>query len=143
MEDGVTGTFTMFFAQQTGVFWGLLLSFLSIATASPLSRRNATITGPGVSPEAFKRAVSAPYVFTAFTSVSESNLYVYTSTDATTFALLKGPAYTPPTGLIRDPSVILHSEYVDWLYPYSQRSCLALLVANIILHVCETSFPLG
>ncbi|TFK38292.1 arabinosidase [Crucibulum laeve] len=58
----------------------------------------------------FKRAVSAPYVFTAFTGASESNLYVYTSSDATNFSLLKGPAYTPPTGLIRDPSVILHTD---------------------------------
>jgi hypothetical protein len=58
----------------------------------------------------FKRAISAPYVFTAFTAASESNLYVYTSNDATTFSLLKGPAYTPPTGLIRDPSVMLHTD---------------------------------
>ncbi|KDQ31778.1 glycoside hydrolase family 43 protein [Pleurotus ostreatus PC15] len=84
----------MFFANRAGFYWIL----------------NVTITGPAVSPEAFKRAVSAPYVFTAFTSVSESNLYVYTSSDATNFALLKGPAYTPPTGLIRDPSVILHTD---------------------------------
>ncbi|KAF8997068.1 arabinosidase [Cyathus striatus] len=65
---------------------------------------------PELSPKMFKRAVSAPYVFTAFTSASESNLYVYTSSDATNFSLLKGPAYTPPTGLIRDPSVILHTD---------------------------------
>lgn len=101
----------MFFANRTGFYWILALSLLSIAAASPLSTKNVTITGPAVSPETFKRAVSAPYVFTAFTSVSESNLYVYTSSDATNFALLKGPAYTPPTGLIRDPSVILHTEY--------------------------------
>ncbi|TFK73379.1 arabinosidase [Pluteus cervinus] len=75
--------------------------------ASPLN-----FTGPAVSADAFKRAVSAPYVFTAFTSVSESNLYVYTSNDGTNFTLLKGPAYTPPSGLIRDPSLILHTEQV-------------------------------
>ncbi|KAF7426055.1 hypothetical protein PC9H_008420 [Pleurotus ostreatus] len=100
----------MFFANRAGFYWILVLSLLSIAAASPLSTKNVTITGPAVSPEAFKRAVSAPYVFTAFTSVSESNLYVYTSSDATNFALLKGPAYTPPAGLIRDPSVILHTD---------------------------------
>ncbi|KAF8880313.1 arabinosidase [Infundibulicybe gibba] len=80
----------------------------SWVSASPLS--NLTIVGPHVSPESFKRAVSAPYVFTAFTAASESNLYVYTSNDGTNFSLLKGPAYTPPTGLIRDPSVILHTD---------------------------------
>jgi len=74
---------------------------------------NVTSTTPELSPEMFKRAISSPYIFTAFTSASESNLYVYTSNDATTWTLLKGPAYTPPSGLIRDPSVILHTEYVS------------------------------
>ncbi|PPQ70039.1 hypothetical protein CVT24_003806 [Panaeolus cyanescens] len=71
---------------------------------------NITSTMPALSPELFKRAIASPYIFTAFTSASESNLYVYTSNDATNFSLLKGPAYTPPSGLIRDPSVILHTE---------------------------------
>jgi hypothetical protein len=86
----------------------VLIFAVAFALASPLS--NLTTTTPELSLEAFKRAVSAPYVFTAFTSASESNLYVYTSNDGTIFSLLKGPAYTPPTGLIRDPSVILHTE---------------------------------
>ncbi|WP_083886638.1 family 43 glycosylhydrolase [Actinoalloteichus spitiensis] len=50
------------------------------------------------------------YVFTAFTNDSESNMYVYESADATTFTLLHGPAYEPPTGLVRDPSVIRHGD---------------------------------
>lgn len=32
------------------------------------------------------------YVFTAFTSESESNLFVYLNADAQNFVLLKGPA---------------------------------------------------
>ncbi|KAL7269759.1 hypothetical protein RUND412_007561 [Rhizina undulata] len=55
-------------------------------------------------------ANAASYVFTVFTSSSESNLYVYTSTDATTFTLLAGPTYEPSGTLIRDPSIILHSD---------------------------------
>lgn len=92
------------------------LSLLSFARATPvrpfadLTTNITSTTGPELSLEEFKRAVSAPYVFPVFTSASESNLYVYTSSDATTFNLLKGPAYTPPTGLIRDPSIILHTE---------------------------------
>lgn len=66
------------------------LALLSSAFAAPLT----------------ERAISAAYVFTAFTSTSESNLYVYTSSDAIDFDLLAGPTYTPATGLIRDPSVI-------------------------------------
>ena len=50
------------------------------------------------------------YVFTAFTNGSESNMYVYTSTDGLNFKLTKGPAYTPPMDLVRDPSVIKHSD---------------------------------
>ncbi|KAF5311549.1 hypothetical protein D9758_017934 [Tetrapyrgos nigripes] len=81
----------------------------AVALKIPTSS-NISSTTPALSPEAFKRAVSAPYVFTAFTDASESNLYVYTSQDGTNFNLLKGPAFTPPSGLIRDPSVILHSD---------------------------------
>jgi hypothetical protein len=46
------------------------------------------------------------YVFTAFTNSSESNMNVYTSTDATNFTVLKSAAYTPPSGLVRDPSIL-------------------------------------
>ncbi|MGW7499922.1 glycoside hydrolase family 43 protein [Streptomyces luteogriseus] len=50
------------------------------------------------------------YTMTAFTNSSESNLYVYDSPDATGFTLQKGPAYTPPSGLIRDPSIFKHTD---------------------------------
>jgi hypothetical protein len=50
------------------------------------------------------------YTMTAFTNTSESNMYVYDSPDATTYTLRKGPAYTPPSGLIRDPSIFKHTD---------------------------------
>ncbi|MBP2336458.1 hypothetical protein JOF41_002636 [Saccharothrix coeruleofusca] len=50
------------------------------------------------------------YLMTAFTNTSESNMYVYDSPDATDFALVRANAYTPPTGLIRDPSVMRHTD---------------------------------
>lgn len=55
-------------------------------------------------------ATSSRYTMTAFTNSSESAMYVYDSPDATTFTSLKGPAYSPPTGLIRDPSVFKHTD---------------------------------
>ncbi len=64
--------------------------------------------GAGAGGAAGGGAVS--FVFTAFTNTSESNMYVYQSTDALNFTLLKGPAYTPPSGLVRDPSVRRHSD---------------------------------
>lgn len=97
---------------RLGFLTALLSALCTLSLAAP-APANITSTAPALSLEMFKRAVSAPYVFTAFTSASESNLYVYTSNDGTTFKLLKGPTYTPPSGLIRDPSVILHTEYVD------------------------------
>ncbi|MFJ8635607.1 hypothetical protein [Streptomyces sp. NPDC093568] len=50
------------------------------------------------------------YTMTAFTNSSESSMYVYDSPDATGFTLQKGPAYTPPSGLIRDPSIFKHTD---------------------------------
>ncbi|MBW4700792.1 glycoside hydrolase family 43 protein [Micromonospora sp. RL09-050-HVF-A] len=50
------------------------------------------------------------YLMTAFTNSSESNMYVYDSADATRFTLQRANAYTPPSGLVRDPSVIRHTD---------------------------------
>jgi hypothetical protein len=51
---------------------------------------------------------------TAFTNASQSNMSVYDSADGTRFTLKKPLAYTPPKGLIRDPSVIKHTD--GWYY---------------------------
>ncbi|GAA1745075.1 glycoside hydrolase family 43 protein [Luedemannella helvata] len=61
------------------------------------------------------------YTMTAFTNSSESNLYVYDSPDAAGFTLRKGPAYTPPTGAIRDPSVFRHTDGYYYL-TYTTRT---------------------
>jgi hypothetical protein len=53
------------------------------------------------------------YIFTVFPNPDEHELYVYDSSNASEWSLLKGPAWTPPSGsTIRDPSVIYHTEYV-------------------------------
>ncbi|KXN83091.1 hypothetical protein AN958_01842 [Leucoagaricus sp. SymC.cos] len=106
----------------------------TLGIAAPVAN-NITSTTPALSPEMFKRAVSAPYVFTAFTSASESNLYVYTSSDGTNFNLLKGPAYTPPTGLIRDPSVILHTDgkyYITYTTDWTGQNFAIASSSNLI-----------
>ena len=54
------------------------------------------------------------YTMTAFTNASQSNMSVYDSADGTRFALKKPLAYTPPKGLIRDPSVMKHAD--GWYY---------------------------
>jgi hypothetical protein len=51
-------------------------------------------------------AATTRYVFPAFTNSSQSNMNVYTSSDGLNFKVLKANAYTPPSGLVRDPSII-------------------------------------
>ncbi|MFC4531188.1 glycoside hydrolase family 43 protein [Sphaerisporangium dianthi] len=50
------------------------------------------------------------YLMTAFTNSSESNMYVYDSSNATNYNLVRANAYKPPSGLIRDPSVMRHTD---------------------------------
>ncbi len=62
-------------------------------------------------PSVASAAGPAPhYLMTAFTNSSESNMYVYDSANATNFTQVRANAYTPPSGLIRDPSVIRHTD---------------------------------
>ncbi|MBU5353959.1 glycoside hydrolase family 43 protein [Paenibacillus barcinonensis] len=56
------------------------------------------------------KATTSVYTMTAFTNTSESNMYIYESYNATHYGLLKGPAYTPPSNLIRDPSIMKHTD---------------------------------
>ncbi|PXX61614.1 glycosyl hydrolase family 43 [Nocardia tenerifensis] len=82
-------------------------SALAMAAGVPLSLlalKHATARQPAMR-----------YTMTAFTNSSETDLYVYESTDATNFQLLRGPAYRPPTGLLRDPSLFRHVDGVYYL----------------------------
>lgn len=56
-------------------------------------------------------ATATRYVFTAFTNASESNMNVYSSGDGVNFTLVKASAYTPPSGLVRDPSLLYANGY--------------------------------
>jgi len=73
--------------------------------AAPATGAPATAT-PVPPPAAAEPRASDRYVFTALTNGSESNMSVYTSSDALNFTLLKADAYTPPSGQVRDPSVL-------------------------------------
>ncbi len=65
----------------------------------------------GLGAPAAEAAGPAPhYLMTAFTNSSESNMYVYDSSDGTTWNLIRANAYTPPSGLIRDPSIMRHTD---------------------------------
>lgn len=50
------------------------------------------------------------YTMTAFRAGDDTTLAVYESTDATTFVPVAEHAYTPPAGLVRDPSITRHTD---------------------------------
>ncbi|NUS44731.1 MAG: family 43 glycosylhydrolase [Mycobacteriaceae bacterium] len=55
------------------------------------------------------------YTMTAFTNSSESKMFVYDSTDGANFRPVGGGhAYSPPAGLVRDPSMMRHLD--GWYY---------------------------
>jgi sucrose-6-phosphate hydrolase SacC (GH32 family) len=86
--------------------WSMLA--LVAVLAIPLS---TTYAAPKI---AGKALASSRYTFAVFTNSSESRMYIYQSTDGLNFSLLAGPTYTPPTGLLRDPSIIRNT--ADGLY---------------------------
>src|SRR5882672_11210944 len=50
------------------------------------------------------------YTIAAFTNSSDYKVNIYQADDATSFRLVKAAAYTPPTGRIRDASILKHSD---------------------------------
>jgi hypothetical protein len=55
-------------------------------------------------------AATTRYTFTGFPYSSEKKMDVYQSGNGTSFTLLKGSAYSPPSSaLVRDPSIFRHS----------------------------------
>jgi hypothetical protein len=64
----------------------------------------------GLPHQSAQAATTTQYLFAVFTNGSESNMYLYQAADALNFNLVKGPAYTPPGGLVRDPSLMRHTD---------------------------------
>ncbi len=79
-------------------------------TAGLLAGVTAVVGLPAAHAAAPPAGTATRYTMTAFTNSSESNMYVYESPDATGYRLLKASAYTPPSGLIRDPSIMRHTD---------------------------------
>jgi hypothetical protein len=87
--------------RNTAVRRGLatVLALLVAVAASMLQPTPAHAAGP-----------VPHYLMTAFTNSSESNMYIYDSFNAANYNLVRANAYAPPSGLIRDPSVIRHTD---------------------------------
>jgi len=71
--------------------------------------------------------VSYPYVFSCFNdSAASSDLLIYTSNDGLNFSLLADTGYTGPTGYLRDPSIMKHTDgkfYVAFTTPPDMGCC--------------------
>ena len=81
---------------------------------------------PRASLPAAHAAAPSLYTMSAFSNSSQSNMYIYQSNDGLNFTRIgTAPAYTPPTGLIRDPSITRSSNglyYVAYTDAWSGNS---------------------
>jgi hypothetical protein len=76
-------------------------SFLAIGAIAPAAviAENLLLAGPA-------SAASTVFTMTSFSNSNETDLFTYQSSDGLTFNRLgTGKVYTPPSGLLRDPSV--------------------------------------
>lgn len=71
------------------------------------------LPGQTVNPEAVSRPTIKPapkgehtYLMSAFTSTSQNKLSLFSSADGISFTSLGSEVYTPPQGLLRDPSIM-------------------------------------
>ena len=70
---------------------------------------------------------SYPYVFSVFNdAAAKSDLIIYVSNDALNFTLLYDTGFTGPTGFLRDPSIMKHTDgkfYVAFTTPPDMGCC--------------------
>jgi hypothetical protein len=92
--------------------------------------------GVGGAGGSVNKGPSYPYILSCFNdSAPLSSLYIYTSTDALNWTLLYDTKYVGPTGFMRDPSIMRHTDgkyYVTFTTPPNIGCCGS-----------ETSFAIG
>ncbi|MFJ8019468.1 glycoside hydrolase family 43 protein [Streptomyces sp. NPDC096311] len=90
--------------------WNAVRALLALLASLAVLIPSAVLLGGSAHAAAPPAGSATRYTMTAFTYGSETDMYVYDSPDGTTFNLVKGPAYTPPSGLVRDPSIMKHTD---------------------------------
>lgn len=83
-----------------------LRSFTNLLCAVLCFLPHTLLASPIFTPELAKRVISAAWILT--TTVSENQLYVYTSDDGINFSPWKAPAWSTSQGSLKDPSWILN-----------------------------------
>ncbi|MFE3544618.1 hypothetical protein ACFXK0_16790 [Nocardia sp. NPDC059177] len=89
-----------------------LLAGLPLLAAAGTARAQSAL-GPGIGPD--QDGVPVRYTMTGFRADSDTTLAVYESGDGTEFTAVSERAFTPPTGLVRDPSVLRHIDGAYYL----------------------------
>ncbi len=80
----------------------------SAASAALLLVVGLLVAIPGLNGAA--SAAGWRYTMVAFSNASDRTMDVYQSTDGTDYQVLQRGAYTPPTGLVRDPSIFRNTD---------------------------------
>ncbi|TCJ97058.1 hypothetical protein [Nocardia alba] len=92
-------------------------SALALLAGLPLlaggKARAQSSLGPGVGIDPPRTPIR--YTMTAFRADNDTTLAVYESSDGTDFVPVSTHAFTPPTGLVRDPSVLAHTDGAYYL----------------------------
>ncbi|WP_316574705.1 glycoside hydrolase family protein [Nocardia canadensis] len=83
-----------------------LLAGVPLLAMGTARAQSALGPGVGIDPE----RTPTRYTMTAFRADSDTTLAVYESVDGTEFTPVSEHAYTPPTGLVRDPSILRHTD---------------------------------
>jgi hypothetical protein len=95
----------------------------TISSGGTTSSGGATATGGST----FTGGPSYPYVFACFNDAAPaSTLMIYTSNDALNFTLLYDTGYGGPTGNLRDPSIMRHTDgkfYIVHTTPPAGTGC--------------------
>lgn len=103
----------MFRRMHTHFRWLALLSTITLLMVFILPPTNAYTT---------PKVVRPLFTFSAFTNSSQSQLYIYQSTNGLDFSPVKkiGPIYTPPApDLLRDPSIIHYKQNGRYYITYT------------------------
>ena len=133
----VNGTYTIHY--NSTVSYGHFEIGAPCSGGSPTNTPARTST-PGVGPTATNtaRASNTPirtatppsgsttYIFATFPPTGTERLMIYTSSDAVNFTLLSDTGYTGPTGFIRDPSIMKHTDgkyYIAFTTPPAAGCC--------------------
>ncbi|MFF2083162.1 hypothetical protein ACFVVM_05275 [Nocardia sp. NPDC058176] len=114
-----------------------LLAGLPLLAAGTAGAQSALGPGVGIDPP----RTPVRYTMTAFRADDDATLAVYESTDGTDFTPLAEHAFTPPRGLVRDPSILRHTDGLYYLTYTIAGDATAIGMARSRDRITWTALP--